>query len=272
MKYRAAWSNRRIFTSFFAYDLTDRGEDAGYALTHFPLLLDFFERISTDNVSFKKRLDLVYGLPDELIEAHRMPFSPPHFPLRSATQARKVSAPNPSGREVPLSLLYSGRLSRQFQIHVIVEAVSSLVSKGRPVTLDIWGESFEDYNLKVPEGRGIRLMGSYDGIQSLNLEEYDLFLFPALRAGLPNVLLECMGNGLPAIASNVGGVAEIVNSETGWLVGDRNDAEAFKDAISRVLRRREAIREKGLAAQRLIETRHTWEDFKLSARRFYGIE
>lgn len=62
----------------------------------------------------------------------------------------------------------------------------------------------------------------------------DLFILPSNYEGLPMVILEAMSLGLPVVASDVGGVSEVVvDGENGFAV--ENTAEAFADRISCVL-------------------------------------
>lgn len=63
----------------------------------------------------------------------------------------------------------------------------------------------------------------------------DVSLLASSREGWPNVLLESMACGTPVVASAVGGVPEIVQSEqVGRLVSTRT-AEAFEAAVSELL-------------------------------------
>lgn len=50
------------------------------------------------------------------------------------------------------------------------------------------------------------------------LNAADLLCLPSLNEGLPNVILEAMAVGKPVIASNVGGVKEIIDDNSGVLV------------------------------------------------------
>lgn len=58
----------------------------------------------------------------------------------------------------------------------------------------------------------------------------DLFILPSNYEGLPMVIIEAMSHSLPVVASNVGGVAEIVrNNINGFTVP--NDRDCFVKAI-----------------------------------------
>lgn len=46
------------------------------------------------------------------------------------------------------------------------------------------------------------------------LREADVFIFPSMSEGLPRVVLEAMASGLPCIASNVGGMPELLSAHS----------------------------------------------------------
>lgn len=63
------------------------------------------------------------------------------------------------------------------------------------------------------------------------LAAFDLFAFPSLQEGLGSVLLDALDFGLPIVASDVGGIPDIiVHGENGVLV-PAADPAALKDAI-----------------------------------------
>ncbi len=61
-----------------------------------------------------------------------------------------------------------------------------------------------------------------------------VFALPSLSEGMPLALLEAMAAGVPAVASRVGGVPEVVEPDAGILVPP-NDAAALSEALTRVL-------------------------------------
>ena len=67
------------------------------------------------------------------------------------------------------------------------------------------------------------------------LKNFDIFVLPSLKEGLPYVILEAGLAGLPVIASNVGGIPEIIeNGKDGLLVPPADPKELIK-AIKKLI-------------------------------------
>lgn len=68
----------------------------------------------------------------------------------------------------------------------------------------------------------------------------DMFILPTDYEGLPMVILEAMSFGKPIVASNVGGISEIViDNENGYVV--ENTADAFVEKIKYILEDNDVI-------------------------------
>ena len=100
-----------------------------------------------------------------------------------------------------------GRISKQKQQLLIVEAFSQIATAYPDWTLELWGEESENpaYSKQVRCAiskhrleKQILLMGTTDKMQEKLLDS-SIFLFPSESEGLPLALLEAMTCGLPAI-------------------------------------------------------------------------
>ena len=83
----------------------------------------------------------------------------------------------------------------------------------------------------------------------------DLTIFPSIeREGLPNVILESMAMGTPVIATQVGGIPEIIdNGETGFLVAP-GDSDQLREAILELWRRPDLRRNMSRHALQMVQT------------------
>lgn len=79
-----------------------------------------------------------------------------------------------------------------------------------------------------------------------------LFALSSRREGTPNALLEAMACGLPAVATQVGGVPFLVREENGLTV-PAGDAAGMAEGILRLLRAPELAQQMGLAGRERVE-------------------
>jgi glycosyltransferase involved in cell wall biosynthesis len=86
------------------------------------------------------------------------------------------------------------------------------------------------------EGR-VRLLGRRPHAEvAAWMSAADVLCLPSLREGCPNVVLEALASGRPVVASNVGGVPELLDKDNGLLVPPGQPqllGEALAAAVSR---------------------------------------
>lgn len=83
-------------------------------------------------------------------------------------------------------------------------------------------------------GHAVRFLGAvaHERTPAL-LAAADVVAVPSRRDGLPNVLVEALAAGVPAVATRVGGATELVDDgRTGWLVAP-DDPRALAEALAR---------------------------------------
>jgi len=85
------------------------------------------------------------------------------------------------------------------------------------------------------------------------LERADVFVLPSVNENLPLALLEAMASGLPCIASDVGGVHEVLDNGCGVLVAP-GDIRALGAAMNRLIADPELAARLGTAARRRVAT------------------
>jgi glycosyltransferase involved in cell wall biosynthesis len=144
-------------------------------------------------------------------------------------------------KDLPV-VLTIGRLSAEKGHRYLISA-ASILKRERP-DLDfkilILGEGHERPQLeRQVEELGLGSTIQFAEHQHNPISYYALanvFVLPSLSEGSPNVLLEAMMAGTPAIATGVGGVPEMVQDEYSGLVVKPGDAAALARAIERVLK------------------------------------
>lgn len=91
------------------------------------------------------------------------------------------------------------------------------------------------------------------------LKNFDIYFMPSIKEGLPYVLLEAGMNSLPIVASDTGGISEIVEDyKTGFLIKPK-DVQGFRSALEKLIESRELRERFGKEARKKIE-----ENFSLS--------
>ena len=91
------------------------------------------------------------------------------------------------------------------------------------------------------------------------MKEMDIFALPSLYEGSPNALLEAMACGLPAVASDVGGVSDMIRNWENGLLAPVNRPDALAQKLI-MLAEDETLRKSlGNAAQKTVEKRFSPE-------------
>jgi glycosyltransferase involved in cell wall biosynthesis len=122
---------------------------------------------------------------------------------------------------------------------MLLQALPQVRRAGHRLTLLVAGDGAERAALESLAGDlglgpdEVRFLGFRSDVPDL-LAASDFFLLPSRSEGLPLSLLEAMTHGLPAVATSVGGIPEVIRSgEHGFLV-PVDDAPALADAIARL--------------------------------------
>lgn len=148
-----------------------------------------------------------------------------------------------------IRLLNIGRLSPEKGVSYLIDGVYKMREKyGYDVTLTIVGSGMEESHLKEK----IKKMGLNGCVKFLGYIPYnseiinlyrnsDVFILPSLTEGVPKVILEALANGLPVIATSVGGIPEIIKDGENGILIPPADSEAIANAIHRLINNKNLI-------------------------------
>lgn len=132
-----------------------------------------------------------------------------------------------------------GRLSSVKGFKYLISAFKDVLMQNRNVQLLVVGEGPEEENLR----RQILELGIKDKVflvpGSVFLERYlsllDIFCLPSIHEGLGLSLMEAMAAGRACIASDVGGLPELIIHETDGILVPPKDSSALTSAILRLV-------------------------------------
>ncbi len=130
---------------------------------------------------------------------------------------------------------------REKGLKYLLEAMQIIIKNRKNIILDIIGYGPEEHLIKseitnMQIGDYVVLHGRqpHEKISQYMLSS-DVFVLPSLSEGFPNVILEAMDCGLPIVATNVGGLPEIIQEGTNGFIVDPGKPELLAENILKIL-------------------------------------
>lgn len=127
-----------------------------------------------------------------------------------------------------LQLISVGRAHWKKGFHYALDTCKQLQKQGLDFHYTIIGGAgdeellFKRANLELADRVELRGPVTFSEVEKL-MRKADLLLLPSVEEGIANVVLEAMAMGTPVIATNCGGMNEIIrDGENGWIVPVRN--------------------------------------------------
>lgn len=151
---------------------------------------------------------------------------------------------------VPFTILFVGRLVDVKNPQAVLLAASMVKNKLKCTRVVFVGEGPLEMTLKGQSASlGLAAEVEFKGYVGSSEElwneyrEADVLVLPSHSEGLPLVIMEAMSMGLPVIATDVGGVSElVVNGKTGFLL-EHGDPSQIADALLQLALSRDGVYE-----------------------------
>ncbi len=159
-------------------------------------------------------------------------------------------------------ILFVGRLVSIKRIHLIISTVIELAKQGYKVRALIVGDGPLRHQLEhsaLPASEKVIFTGALQGREKYECYMLaDLFMLPSRSEGLPTVLLESSAMGVPAVATNVNGIPDIVvHGQTGFL-SDKSDFQSYEKYVKTLIENEDLAKEMGRKARAHVESNFSW--------------
>lgn len=208
-----------LYAYVFCDDRDEFGNVDGYPANYLGSTITYFTKVFCDSDSLKNIL------------LNRLPFS-------KAVESKIITlktpvAYNPSSlRDFSndnKTICWAGRFDVQKRPDLLIEIADALPE----FTFEVWGKKVIDSGIEYDFSRcaNIRLMGLFEDIEEVLETEPTLFLYTADWDGVPTILLKMMATGIPIVASNVGGISEILPPN---CIAETNEVSSFLKKIKQI--------------------------------------
>ncbi len=229
-------------------------------------LIKFFSRLTClfyDKIICVSEYDYKIGLQNKIASAKKMTIihngiKPENYNFLPREKARESLRSRTPKSDLGVRLLIIGTIgefTKNKGQEYLINALKSVVNDEYPVISILIGFDGGEKNNLESKIRKLKLENKVFLIENLPyaanyLKAFDIFVLPSLKEGLPYVLLEAGLAEIPIIATNVGGIPEIIHpalsmsdlenlkrsdiKETGVLVMPAN-TEQLTDSIKKLI-------------------------------------
>lgn len=135
-----------------------------------------------------------------------------------------------------LKLLHIGRFMEVKNHHFMIAEIIELLKQGYLIEAFFVGENrnyIGDECKRMVEKIGFEEYIHFEGVQadvSRYLYDADVFVLPSKYEGVPMTIIEAMACGLPIIATDVGGISDMLSDQESAIL-IKNDGMGFRKAI-----------------------------------------
>jgi glycosyltransferase involved in cell wall biosynthesis len=251
-----------LYACIFALQFDNKGKKIGYAASFLPRGLPHLTGLLTDNHRFAKDAIKQFHLPEEDKNKIRVIYDSScglEKKALSVVRKRLKVYPDRIRHTDIIKAIWAGRIDREKRLDIFF----NLVELCDFVDFDLWGNAVVDsQGIEIPKLPNLHYFGAYKDInQVLSSKEYDVMIFTSKWEGLPIILLEVGAWGVPIIAPAVGGVSELVNKKTGYLLSAKATEKDYLKALKQIRNHPEEAAKKAGNMLQLIQDRHNWSAF-----------
>jgi len=255
---RALSQLMRIYGCAFCRDYNEDDFPCGYADTHVRDTLASLTGLISDNRSFFSTISSHFGFPDDVWSKFIPIYNPPPDLTDRSFRFTRDDI-NVAHDKEDFIVLWASRYTRQKNIPLLRKIVAATPE----IIYEVWGRGDSEVLLReaANEYKNLRVMGPYSSFKALPIGRYSAFLYTSFWDGIPNVLLEAASFGLPIVSSSVGGIRELIDERTGWLIESLDDARPYVASLREIRADKQAANDRCNRMFERLDTQHSWEQF-----------
>jgi len=184
--------------------------------------------------------------------------------------------PNPAVKKEDFRVLYVGRLEFRKGVHLLIRAIPQVLEKIPQAKFIFIGNDcgMKNYLLNKISEFGIKDSVEFiDQVPRENLISYyqqsALCVVPSLWENHPYVILEAMACGKPVIATDIGGIPEIIKDKISGILVPPGSVLSLADSIIELLNDKKMQETLGRNARKYIEDRYGLKEVMQSTLNIY---
>jgi len=258
----------KIFQKKIIIKMTSLGHDEPVAMMQRGYLLNYFFSRADVYVGMTPRIQELYyqsKLPSNRLK--QIPNGVDTNRFRPVTAGKKATLLDqlslPRGMKL---ILFIGHFSREKRPDTLLDAWKRYVAETFPDTgiIFVGATKMDHYEVDAELIRDIRLLAEpylderiffFERTHEIEkvYQAADFFVFPSLREGMPNALLEAMSSGLPVIVSKLDGITDwVVEDEGNGLLFEPGNRFDLGEALLRVLKNDNFANSLGVKARKTV--------------------
>lgn len=190
--------------------------------------------------NFLKNKFIEFGIPQDKII-----FLPHGFNLENFKKLQKTSSPK-------LRFAFIGNILPAKGVHMLIECFNKI--KNDNVELKIYGKAISykselrnylKYIKKIIKSKNIKFMGGFDNRNIAKIfEEIDVLVVPPIwYENSPLVIQEAFAAKTPIVASDIGGISELINHNVNGFLFKPNDVNDLYEKINLIIKKPNLIEE-----------------------------
>lgn len=238
-----------IYASQFMNEYNDnKSLRVGFVDPFITSCYDALDCVFTDNSVMRAEMIERFAFDKKKVKVHYQPIEMPENDTVKHSRRRE-------GR---MKILWASRIAPQKRPDLLKKIAEKLDPSSYQI--DVYGRMQPPFNEKFfsEVSNIVTYKGKFANIKDIDVADYDVFLYTSQVDGLPNILLEVASYGVPIVASNIGGVSDLIDDGTGFLV-EMEDIEGYVSGIKKAERCDRAELSKNMREK--LRSRHSWKAF-----------